>query len=58
MRMSGSDTEMELQSSAVLFLDTLEIYIDDFEGFVSLSLHSCCGLRYQSVVGGRCADVV
>ena len=37
--------------------DTLEIYIDDFEWFVTLSLHCCCGLRDQSVVGGRCADV-
>ena len=55
MRMSGSDTEMKLPSSAILYL---EIYIDDFEGFVSLSLHCCCGLRDQSVVGGRCADVV
>ena len=43
--MSGSDTEMKLPSSAVLFLILWKIYIDDFERFVSLFLHCCCGLR-------------
>ena len=40
-------------------LDTLEIYIDDFERFVSMSFCCCCccGWRGQSVVGGRCTDV-
>ena len=38
--------------------DTLDIYIDDFETFVNMSsLSCCCGLRSQSVVGGRCTDV-
>ena len=41
-----------------LVLDTLEIYIDDFERFVSMFLPCCCGWRRsQSVVGGRCTDV-
>ena len=34
-------------------LDTLEIYIDDFERFVSMSLRCCCEWRSQYVVGGR-----
>ena len=38
-------------------LDTLEIYIDDFERFVGMSFCCCCGWRGQSVVGGRCTDV-
>ena len=52
MRMSGSDTEMKLPSSAVLFFILWKLNIDDFERFLSLSLHCCCGLRDQSVVGG------
>ena len=38
-------------------LDTLEMYIDDFERFMSMSLRCCCGWRGQYVVGGRCTDV-
>ena len=38
-------------------LDTLEIYIDDFERFVITSLLCCCGWRGQSVVFVRCTDV-
>ena len=48
----------EIAKFGYFVFDTLEIYIDDFEGFVSLSLHCCCDLRDQSVVGGRCSDVV
>ena len=47
----------EIAKFGCFVFDTLEIDIDDFEGFVTLSLHCCCGLRDQSVVGGRCADV-
>ena len=35
-------------------LDTLEIYIDYFDRFVSTSLCCCCVWGGQSVVGGRC----
>ena len=38
-------------------LDTLEIYIDDFERFVSTPFCCCCGWRGESVVGGGCTDV-
>ena len=40
----------EIAKFGYFVFDTLEIYIDDFEGFVSLSLHCCCDLRDQSVV--------
>ena len=43
----------EVTKFGCFVLDTLEIYIDDFEMFVSMSLHCCCGWRGQSVVGGR-----
>ena len=48
----------EIAKFGCFVFDTLDIYIDDFERFVSLSLHCCCGLRDQSVVGGRSTDVV
>ena len=38
-------------------LDTLEIYIDDFERFVGMSFCCCCGWRGQYVVGGRRTDI-
>ena len=48
----------EIAKFGYFVFDTLEIYMDDFERFVSLSLHCCCGLRDQAVVDGRCTDVV
>ena len=47
----------EVTTFGCFVLDTLEIYIDYFERFVSTSLCCCCGWRGQSVVGGRCTDV-
>ena len=48
----------EIDKFGCFVFDTLEIYIDDFDRFVSMSsLHCCCGLRGQSVFGGRCTDV-
>ena len=48
----------EIAKFGCLVFDTLEIYIDDFERFVSMSSLRCCRwLRGQSVVGGRCTDV-
>ena len=47
----------EVTKFGCFVLDTLEMYIDDFERFVSTSLCCCCGWRGQSVVGGRCTDV-
>ena len=48
----------EIAKFGCFVFDTLDIYIDAFERFVSMSsLRCCCGLRGQSVVGGRCTDV-
>ena len=46
----------EITKFGCFILDTLEIYIDDFGRFMSMSLCCCCGWRGQYVVGGRRTD--